>query len=269
VTIWEESDHIGGNLKTAAIPPGKREFNNLLEYFEAMLKKYDISIFPGKKAVASEIAEAGFDYVAVATGTFPNTIPLPGNHNIPVYSATDVLRGNVIAGKNVVIVGGSSVGCETAQFLAKDASASPEQIYFMLEHQTEPVETIMNLMNSTRRNISIVDIGKIGGGFEQGTGWPVMKDLKRFNVKPYPFTSIAGIDDESVSLEISDSEAKETHKEIIPCDTIIISVGSRPNDDLYKELSKLGVEAACLGDSKAVGKIMDAVREADEMALLV
>lgn len=269
VTIWEKEERIGGQLSMVASPPGKKEFSTLTKYFEAMLKKNGVEVVLGKEATTREITQGGFDLVVTATGMVPNTIPLPGKSKIPVYSAYDVLQDKAIPGKDVVVVGGGSVGCETAQYMAHDAGASPELVYFLLEHQAETVEKVLELLNSNRRNISIVDIAAIGAGFDPGTGWPVIKDLRRLGVKQYPFANIKDINDNAVTIIVTDKETKEKSGVEIPCDTIIMSVGAKPNNALYSDLKELGVNVVNLGDSSQVGKVIDAIREADELAFKV
>jgi 2,4-dienoyl-CoA reductase (NADPH2) len=266
VTIWEKGACIGGQLSMVATPPGKKEFHNLITYFEAMLRKNDVKTVLGKAATSAEISDGGFDIVVTATGMIPNMIKLPGESKIPVYSAYDVLQGKVIPGKDIVIVGGGSVGCETAQYMAHDASASPEQVYFLLEHEAETVEKVLALLHSNLRNISIVDIVKIGAGFDPGTGWPVMKDLKRLGIKQYPFSKITTINDSAVTISVHDKGTEVDSIVEIPCDTIVLSVGAKPNNALFSELKELGVNVANLGDSDQIGKVIDAIHKADELA---
>ena len=266
VTLWEREYRIGGQLHMVSVPPGKGEFATLVPYFETMLKKHNVTLLLGKEATAQEIAAAGFDAVVLATGMIPNQLTLPGRGGFATYSAYELLQGEAVAGKDVVIIGGGSVGCETAQFLARDAGASPEEIYFLMEHQAESVEKIMALLNNTRRNIALVDMAKIGAGFDPGTGWPVMKDLRRLNVKQYPFTTALDVSENTVTLRISDKEGRESSELSIPCDTLVISVGAKPNQTLLKELEVLGVQAHALGDARAVGKVMDAIRQAADLA---
>lgn len=266
VTVWEKEERIGGQLFMVASPPGKKEFLNLIKYFEAMLKKNGVEVVLGKKVTAKEIIQGRFDLVVTATGMVPNKIPLPGKSTIPVYSAYEILQNKAIPGKDVVVVGGGSVGCETAQYLAHDAGASPEQVYFLLEHQAETVEKVLELLNSNRRNISIVDIAAIGAGFDPGTGWPVFKDLKRLGVKQYPFANLKDIKNDAVTIIVTDKETGEKSDVEISCDTIIMSVGAKPNNALYSDLKELGVNVVNLGDSYQVGKVIDAIREADELA---
>ena len=179
VTVWEKSDHIGGQLLLAAAPHAKREFLNLAAYYGAAFKKLGVELLLNKNADLYEIKTAGFDVIVTATGNTPKSISLPANISIPVYSYSDILSGRVIAGRNVVIVGGAAVGCETADYLAYEAAMSPEELYFMLSQRSETPEKVLEMVDKTRRNIAIVDIAKIGTGFEQGTAWPLLKELNR------------------------------------------------------------------------------------------
>ncbi|MDR1135418.1 MAG: FAD-dependent oxidoreductase [Clostridiales Family XIII bacterium] len=356
VQIWESGANLGGQLELAAAPPGKGEFSTLISYFTAMLRKLDIPVVLNKTLSIENIEEirgGGFDLVVTATGATPNVIPLPGittaplpgkpgaagesgilceadrpgksdvhaESGIPVYTAYDVLRNEVIPGRDVLIIGGGAVGCETAQYLARDAGASPELLGFLLEHQAESIDKIRSIADTTRRNISIVDIDKIGAGFEPGTGWPVFKDLKRLGVRQYPFAAIESIADRYVTIAFTDKTSckgsgrridcgtagldgsgettrrridcgtagtdgsgettrrridcdtasldgsGETTRRRIDCDTIVLAVGAKPNDTLYRELTASGVNVRNIGDSAGVRKVLDAIREADALAL--
>jgi 2,4-dienoyl-CoA reductase (NADPH2) len=266
VTVWEKEDRIGGQLHMVAAPPGKYEFYNFIEYLDTMLRKNHIDVKYGKKASASEIKRGDFDIVVTAVGVIPNTISLPGKSSIPVFSVYDVLTDKAIPGANVVIIGGGSVGCEAAQYMVHDAGASPEQIYFLLAHKAETVDTVLKMLNSTRRNITIVDIAKIGTGFDPGTGWPVMKDLRRFGVKQYPLSSVKMMDDTSVTITMHNTDSGEQSDVSIPCDTVVLSVGAKSNNALYNELKAQGICVINLGDSEKIGKVIDAIRAADDLA---
>jgi len=281
VTIWEKSSHIGGQILLAAAPHAKREFLNIISYYSAMLKKLSVDIEFGKSASPDEIKCSCYDVVVTATGNIPKTIPLPGNSKIPVFTAYDILGGKVVAGKNVVVVGGAAVGCECADFLAYDAALSPDEIYFMLAQRSEDTDKVLSMIDKTRRNISIIDIAKIGTGFEQGTAWPLMKELSRFGVKQYPNAKILNVTDDSIELEAIEQKSRETKAKeresgiiepeklitvSIPCDTIVLAAGSIPNDSLYEALKADGINVFNIGDSFQPGKISDAVAQAIELA---
>ena len=282
VTLWEKSGHIGGQVLMAAAPHSKREFMNIVSYYSAALRKLNINLVLNKNASADEIKTAGFDVIVTATGNTPNSISLPGNSNIPVYSAFDILGGKVIAGKNVVVVGGAAVGCECADYLAYEAALSPEEVYFMLSQRSEETDKVLSLLDKTRRNVSIVDIAKIGTGFEQGTAWPLMKELSRFGVKQYSFAKSLNVTDSTVEIEASEPKSREQKAReretglvepdkvlniSIPCDTIVVAAGSVPNNKLYEALkADFPNDIYNIGDSSQIGKVSDAIAQAIELA---
>ncbi|MFB0921293.1 MAG: FAD-dependent oxidoreductase, partial [Oscillospiraceae bacterium] len=177
-------------------------------------------------------------------------------------------------------VGGGAVGCECADYLACEAALSPEEIYFMLSQRSETTEKVLSMLDETRRNVTIVDIVKIGTGFEQGTAWSLMKELARFGVKQYPFAKILDITDKSVELEAAEQKTREQkareretgvaepEKRLhlsIPCDTVVIAAGAAPNNALFEELKSDCNEIYNIGDSLRPGKVSDAIAQAIEL----
>lgn len=281
VTLWEKSDRIGGQLLLAAAPHAKREFSVLTDYYAAMLKKLGVTLELNKNASPQAIKAAGFDLIVTATGNIPKIPALPGSGKIPVYTAYDILGGKAVAGHNVVVIGGGAVGCECADFLAYDAALPPETLYFMLAQRSETPETALSLLDKSRRNVAIVDVAKIGTGFEQGTAWPLMKELGRFGVRQYPFARILDITDNSVELEAVEQKTREQkareretgviepEKRIrvsLSCDTLVVAAGAEPDKQLFEALKAEGLTVYNIGDSSCPGKISDAVKQAIDLA---
>ena len=71
---------------------------------------------------------------------------------------------------------------------------------------------------------------------------------------------VTGYHNGSLTAEIDGSERQ------IPCDSVILSVGYRENDNLYKELQFEVPELYLLGDAKKVNNIMYAIWDAFEVA---
>jgi len=63
--------------------------------------------------------------VVVATCATPFKPPIPAVESPNVHQAWDVLKGNAATGADVVVVGGGSVGLETALSLATKGTISP------------------------------------------------------------------------------------------------------------------------------------------------
>ncbi|MDR1131510.1 MAG: FAD-dependent oxidoreductase [Oscillospiraceae bacterium] len=282
VTVWEKAGVIGGQLLLAAASRAKREFLNLVPYYSAMFEKLGVTLSLSKNASPGEIVASGFDIVVTATGSTPKSIALPEGADMPVCSALDIFSGRVTAGRDVVILGGGAVGCECAGFLAEEAALSPDALYFMLSQRSETPEKALTLLDRTRRSITIVDVAKIGTGFEPGTAWPLMKALTRFGVKQYPFAAVLGATASSVEIEAPEpktreqrararetgaAEPKKRIRARIPCDTLIVASGALPDDRLYRALRDDCPEIYNIGDSCRPGKISDAVAQAIALAM--
>ncbi len=279
VTLREASGRLGGQLALAGMPPGKAEFKNLIRYYEALLKEAGVKCVLGKEAdaelIKKEVEENGFDTVVVSAGRGEaKKIPVDIDDSVEVVSAYDILQENVIAGRDVIVLGGGSVGCETAQFMARQATVSPDQVYHMLVNKYMPVERVLELMNTCRRNISVVDIIRVGSGFQLGTGWPVLGELKRLGAKTYSFAQTRYIKNGEAVLDVKDKkDSEETHEVRIPVDTVVMSVGAMPNDGLYDELAEVfgcdetgkgtaydrNVMVRNIGDSVEIGNVKSAI----------
>lgn len=265
VTIWEKSSRLGGQLYYVAAPPAKQEFKSFIKYQQTMVEKENIKVVYNKEATADNVIEGGFDEVVIATGARTNRIPMPESDKVTVVTANEVLNNEVMPGKDVVVVGGGAVGCETALLMAREGSISEEELMFLSVHKAETPEKISELLNSSARNITIIDIAKkIGAGFDLGTGWPVFKDLKRLKVAQHTLTKIVDIIDDKVILE-KEVDGNITTLEV-KADTIVLAVGSKSENKLYEELSGKVENLHIIGDASKIGKIIDAIREGTKLA---
>ena len=174
----------------------------------------------------------------------------------------------MIPGKNVVIVGGGAVGCETAQLLSRNGAISEEQLMFLTVHQAEEPDVIRTLVNTSTRNVTIVEImPKLGSGFDPGCAWPVMKDLKRLKVATHTSSKITEVTDSFAVIEKTTEAGTERIE--IPCDTIILAVGSVSENRLYNELSQVGANVHIIGDAGKTGRVLDAIEQALDLACVI
>ena len=101
----------------AAMPQDKRDLNNLLNYLKVQLAKSGVKVFLNKEATTEGVEKFAPDSVIVAIGSSPFIPDIPGVGGENVLTCREVLSGREV-GKNVVILGGGYVGCETSLFLA-------------------------------------------------------------------------------------------------------------------------------------------------------
>jgi 2,4-dienoyl-CoA reductase (NADPH2) len=120
VTLFEAADKLGGQLVYGVVPPHKEEWKTTVAYLTAQLEKLKVEVKLNEAPTAEGIARKKPDAVIIATGATFYIPDLPGITGPNVVTAIDVLAGRKQTGRNVVVVGGGTTGCETAEFLARE-----------------------------------------------------------------------------------------------------------------------------------------------------
>lgn len=123
VVLFEKKEHLGGQLAVAAVPPYKAEWHNTIRYLATQLEKQHVSVRLNQTCTIKDVEEAKPDVLILATGAIPQKPKLPGIDSGNVCTAIDILTNARQAGNNVVVVGGGSTGCETAEFLRQQGKA--------------------------------------------------------------------------------------------------------------------------------------------------
>ncbi len=118
VTLYEKTDHLGGNVLGAAAPPFKIDCRDYLDWLLRQAEKC-----PARKImntdVTKEILDAEhYDAIVIAVGSEPIIPKVPGIDKPHVHWAPDAETGSAPCGDNVVVIGGATVGTEAAIDLA-------------------------------------------------------------------------------------------------------------------------------------------------------
>ncbi len=255
VVLCEKESHIGGQIAWAADATHKRDFHYIIEYYEEVLKNRGVDVRLGAPVTPELVGEETPDLVVVATGAAPFKPPIPAVDQPHVVQAWDVLKGTKPTGTNVVIVGGGSVGLETALFLASKGTISPHQLYFLTLHQAESQEMLQQLVTSGLKKVTVIEMARrMGQDIGMSTRWILLKDLKTRGVALITGARMKDITPESVTY--TDSAGEEV---TLPCDTVVLAMGSRPEASLAEALKDTGVEVLKIGDANKVGRIGEAV----------
>lgn len=258
VKLWERGERLGGMLLSTMKLPFRSEFGGLVKYYETMLPRVGVEITLGRIATRDAILEENPDVVILATGRKKRMTELPRTaDSVPVYESEQVINGEVIPGRNVVVIGGSFIGCETARKLALDASMDADQLYYFLVHGVEPVDRTLEMLGSTSRRVSLVDRGKIGVGYESGVAWTVMKDLKRLGVQRFANSEVLNITSRGVAVMRRNKDGTE-ERITIPCDSVVVAAGTEPETGLYDTIYDK-VETHIIGNAAKLGRAIEAV----------
>jgi 2-enoate reductase len=235
VELWEKSTRLGGMTIAAARPSFKTEVGRLIEYYHTQLLKLGVKVKYGTAATVESVLEAGPDAVIVATGSKP-LVPknIPGIEGSNVVTAIDAILDRCTLGKNLAVIGGGLVGCETSLHLiprGKKITLVEMQRKLLPEPIFPMNEMMLAGMIYRDRDITV------------STG-----------------TKLLAINEGGIEVE------KDGQNLIIACDTVVLAMGLKSENELVKELEgKIPVYA--IGDCKLPRKIADAVLEARKTVL--
>ena len=266
VTLAEKQAQLGGQLDVVSAPPGKEDFLLLKQFHRQQLHDLGVTILLNQEMTKQDILDGHYDEVILATGSRPIVFSLPKDDSpVEIVTAEDVLLQRVIPGKRVAIIGGGAVGCEVAEFLLEKSTISKETLYFLSVHEAETPEKIKQLLNTSRREITIVEMKKkIGEGFDLGCGWPVLKQLKRLQAQSLVLTKAKEIKQGHLLVE---NEQKEMTS--IPVDTIVLAVGYRAQNQLADSLKDVTIPVHLIGDASKPDKVLVGIAQAARLALKI
>jgi 2,4-dienoyl-CoA reductase-like NADH-dependent reductase (Old Yellow Enzyme family)/thioredoxin reductase len=218
VVLFEKDDHLGGTLVTAAALPFKADVKSYLEWAvrtTTNAPRLDIRI--STEATADRIREEKPDVIFVATGAAPILPPIPGIKGKNVVWAGDVDLGNVTVGENVLLAGAGVTGCETAFHLAQQGKKVT--IIDML-----PIEALW--LEEPRANMSYL-----------------RTMLEELGVTIRDRTKLDAVTETGVILVNKDGRVLEEKYE-----TVILSLGVKPESGLFEHFSGLASETRFIGD---------------------
>jgi len=202
------------------------------------------------------VAAFGADAVVIATGAKPVIPPLEGLDGPNVVQAWDVLSGNASTGKRVVIIGGGSVGCETALYLARKGTLDPESFQFLALSGAEPPDTLFGLATRGTKEVTVVEMrNSLAADMTVTSRWIVLQDIKRYGVNTMTGYTVKKITEKSVVIGCGELE------EEVFADTVVLAMGSSPESDLCEILKESTKEIYMIGDAVIPRKAMDAIYE--------
>jgi 2,4-dienoyl-CoA reductase (NADPH2) len=259
VVLYEKGKKLGGQLRLAAIPPGRGEFLTFGDYLETQLKNLNVAVHLGVEASSLQVEAEKPDALVLATGAVALIPPIKGIDGPNVLLAWDVLTGKAATGHEVVIIGGGAVGLETALFLAHKGALDAETLYFLMFKQAERFETLQSLLYQGVKKVTVVEmIKKLGQDIGTSTRWTILQDVNRMGIKTLTRTQAKEITREGV---IAERDGKDL---FLKGDTVVIAAGARPDNRLYEELKGRVAEVYLIGDAKSPRKVLEAVAEGFE-----
>jgi len=235
VEIWEKSDRIGGQIHLATKAPHKKEVEAAWLYSLREVEDLKVSIKTGISATVDDIKTFNPDVVVLATGALPKPVPFDISRIAPsvrVYQAWDVLGDTSCVQRHadVTIVGGGTVGLETADLLAT-------------------------------RNCKIAVIeprSSLGEGMSKSNRAELMDRLRACNVDMRLNTVVLRADGADLTLQ-SAGQGEYVHH---AGQYLIFAVGAQANMDMVSVIEKAGLPFVSVGDCVQPGDFMTCLRDA-------
>ena len=237
VVLCEKSGELGGLLRLAAVPIAKQELCKVIKFMARRLEHEGVEVRMNCEVTPEMLANEFKDYeVICSTGAVPKEIA-PFKVFKQTMTADDVLSGKEYPGRKIVILGGGSVGCETADYLAP----------------------LINDLFPANRDITVIEMtsslmpGEGGAAKSQLT-----QRLMRKGVKIELNAQVTKVDETTITYE---KDGKE--HQITDADTLVFAVGYAPN-----KVENEAVEDRIhfIGDCNQVGNLKDAIQAANQLA---
>ena len=234
VVLFEAADEIGGQFNLAKRIPGKEEFHETLRWFRHRLVDTGVDVRLSTQATADALA--GFDEIVLATGVTPRRVDFHGHDHRSVVGYLDVMRGHVIPGRRVAIVGAGGIGFDVAEFLAHAGPPpSLDTIAWMREWGVDPGYSAPGGLMPPRPHPPARELwllqrspGRPGARLGKTTGWIHRTSLKQKAVRMLGGVEYLGVDDTGFRIRVDGAE------QVLPVDHVVVCAGQEPNRKLLE-----------------------------------
>jgi NADPH-dependent 2,4-dienoyl-CoA reductase/sulfur reductase-like enzyme len=227
VVLMEKSKELGGQLNLASIPPGRKEIERFKNFLLNRLKKTEVKVITGERAISSFIKKGHPDVFILATGAHPRSQDIPGLEKSCTMTAWEILSGEKDPKGPCLVLGAGLVGCETADYLSEKGE----------------------------KVILVEILPEIATGSDADTKTYFSLKFQKNGVKVYTDTEFRRVDRKTAILQKGNEEIK------IQVETVVFAVGAEPNDGLYNELISSGSSVIKVGDCVKPRTLLEAVQE--------
>lgn len=240
VVLCEKEAELGGLMRIAAVPIAKQDLTRLIQYMARRLEGAGVEIRLNC-AVDQAMLEGEFKGYEVIAGAGAQPIVVPAFTGFKQWmTADDVLAGRAFPGRKIVVIGGGSVGCETADYLAP----------------------LVNDLYPRNREITLLEMAPGVMATESGPGRSLL--VQRMMAKGVQMICGAKVEkvDESSIWYTKDGQQHC----IADADTLVLAMGYKADPALEEMLKAAGASYHLIGDANKVGTIKDAIGAGYETA---
>ncbi|NVJ59248.1 MAG: NADPH-dependent 2,4-dienoyl-CoA reductase [Gammaproteobacteria bacterium] len=274
VTLFEQSDQLGGQFNIAKQIPGKEEFYGMLDYYTHELGHSDVEIRLKTKATPESLIEEKFDEVVLATGVTPRIPKIDGIEHSKVLTYLDVIKHKKPVGQKVAILGAGGIGFDVGEYLTHSGESTTLRPDTWLKewgvdktYQSRGGLLEQVLIEPSPRDVFMFQrkTSKMGKGLGKTTGWIHRTTLKHKKVNMITGAQYEKIDDQGLHVRLDDKV------EIFDVDNVILCTGQEPLRELQSNLESAGLPVHLIGGADVAAELdaKRAIRQGTELGLSI
>lgn len=258
--LCTNEDKLGGMLVSASIPPEKQDLLKFVENKKYVLEQLGVEIRYNTEVNGDIIRETEPYFVVDATGSTEIVPQIKGIDKDSVHMALDVLNCDEkllaeIKKGNTVVIGGGSVGIETAMYIAESRFATDKSKAFNTMFIGKDIPLV-----DTPALLTVVEMTKKMGRELGGLKWIVMKQVKADGIKTMTETKVKEICDGYILADTPEGEVK------IPADNVIVASGFTPaSNEIPLACLDEKISYSRVGDCETVGDAMKGIHQAYDL----
>lgn len=208
VVLVDRAEALGGTLRHADRVPFKADLRRYKDYLVRQVGKRDIRVMLNTSVTEELVDEIEPDHVIAALGAHPIMPAFSGIDSLAHMNALEAHERMEEIGRRVAVVGGGMVGCETAIYLAD------------LGHEV----TILEMADGIARDAN---------AFYHSA---LLEQIERAGIAVRTNARCESFEEGGVVASGSDGA-----RELVACDTAVVSVGMAPNREFVDMLrDKMG-----------------------------
>jgi len=236
VILYEKNGTLGGRFLLAAIPPNKQILKDFVDYLERQLNRLPVKMMLGKSFTLTSLKRGRPDVLIVATGAKSFFPPIDGIRESEAVSVEDALSGSIALGRKVLIVGGGGIGSEVADYLSEKG----KEVTLVEMREGIALDLVTHLQYFLNKRLR-----------DKGVQILINTKVTRF---------------EKDGLWVEDPQGI---RKLEGFDSMVISLGSISNNELVESIKAKVQEVYIVGDASKPREVMEAVLEAEEVALKI
>ena len=182
VTLFEANDSLGGQVNLAIRSPRRRDLQGIIDWRTQELKRLGVTVKLNSYVASSDLAEAGFDVIIVATGGMPKALDVSGSQH--AVESWDVIAGSKRLSGNVLVY--DDHGGNQALDLAENLASAGAKVEFVTPERAMSTDVGGMVASAYFKSLSAM-----------GVKFTVLRELNRIEKNSDgTFTAYLGMEDE-------------------------------------------------------------------------